>query len=709
MNTIDYNFTDWMKPAIAPLVERWILTLLVPLGGHRYFLQANGVRHEQLGEALDLTRFHRKPEPDGQGDDKDSFDCMAALAYLRERYQASAHSSIKWTDYHPALTQNIRSLQTLLNLSELECAVLHFVLVLDYDQLLRDAAETLSVLSETQSMQVFAYLLQVPEFEIRTVLRKRAPLARAGLVQVDKCATLPFSSRFDLLTYHFSEQMMDHELELLDLLRDTVTPSDSGHLAWDAFAHMGSALDIALHTLQDALLYQRRGVNVLLYGPPGTGKTQLAKTLAKQVQIPLFDISNEDEDGDPITGERRLRALNAAQQFFKQQKVLFVFDEVEDVFNDNDDGKGKSTAEQRKAWINRTLETNEVPTIWISNNVTCMDDAFIRRYDVVLEVPIPSQQQRLQIIQHHTHQLLDEERMQIIAQADYLAPAVVSRAAQVVTRIGTDLPQVNNATVLQTLINHTLKAQGHAPLPKRLNRSGHYQPELCNTAVSLESVVDGLSRRQNQESREARLCLYGYPGTGKTAFAQHLANELDVALHIKRYSDLLSKWVGETECNIAAAFAQAEHEQAILLIDEVDGLLADRRHAEHSWETTQVNEMLTQMEQFSGVFIATTNLMDNMDMAALRRFDLKIGFDYMREEQVVMLFEQTCALLFNAAPTVEANQQVRQLRQLTPGDFAALQRRYRFSPFENDLALANALADEVRLKGGSSVTMGFLV
>ena len=78
--------------------------------------------------------------------------------------------------------------------------MLHFVLVLDYDQLLRDAAETLSVLSETQSMQVFAYLLQVPEFEIRTVLRKRAPLARAGLVQVDKCATLPFSSRFDLLT-----------------------------------------------------------------------------------------------------------------------------------------------------------------------------------------------------------------------------------------------------------------------------------------------------------------------------------------------------------------------------------------------------------------------------------------------------------------------------------------------------------------------------
>ena len=59
---------------------------------------------------------------------------------------------------------------------------------------------------------------------------------------------------------------------------------------------------------------------------------------------------------------------------------------------------------------------------------------------------------------------------------------------------------------------------------------------------------------------------------------------------------------------------------AILLIDEVDSFLQDRRHAQRSWELSGVNEMLTQMESYQGVFIGSTNLMSSLDSAALRRF-----------------------------------------------------------------------------------------
>lgn len=93
-----------------------------------------------------------------------------------------------------------------------------------------------------------------------------------------------------------------------------------------------------------------------------------------------------------------------------------------------------------------------------------------------------------------------------------------------------------------------------------------------------------------------------------------------------------------TEKNIASAFKEAEREKAILLIDEADSFLQDRGHSQHSWETTQVNEMLTQIEAFEGIFIATTNLIETLDAASLRRFDVKVRFD-------VMSFDQAKALL----------------------------------------------------------------
>ena len=70
-------------------------------------------------------------------------------------------------------------------------------------------------------------------------------------------------------------------------------------------------------------------------------------------------------------------------------------------------------------------------------------------------------------------------------------------------------------------------------------------------------------------------------------------------------------WLGGTEKNIAQAFKEASSKKAVLVFDEVDSFLQNRSAAARSWEITQVNEMLVQMESFSGIFIATTNLIDN--------------------------------------------------------------------------------------------------
>lgn len=76
-------------------------------------------------------------------------------------------------------------------------------------------------------------------------------------------------------------------------------------------------------------------MNLLCYGPPGTGKTELARSLAQDLGCALFEVSSEDEDGDPIDGPQRLRAFRAAQSFLAQRRALLLLDEAEDVFSES--------------------------------------------------------------------------------------------------------------------------------------------------------------------------------------------------------------------------------------------------------------------------------------------------------------------------------------------------------------------------------------
>jgi len=230
-----------------------------------------------------------------------------------------------------------------------------------------------------------------------------------------------------------------------------------------------------------------------------------------------------------------------------------------------------------------------------------------------------------------------------------------------------------------------------------------YNPQFVNTTVNLPELATQLAA-----VRSARICMYGPPGTGKTAFARWLAQQLDMPLHIKRASDLLSKWVGGSEKNIANAFEQAAADNAILLIDEVDSLLQKREGANQSWEVTQVNEMLTQMEDFEGVFIASTNLMNGLDPAALRRFDVKLNFMALRPEQAAELLASYCVQNHIEAPTPADATAVGQLKQLTPGDFAAVARRQRLVPLTSASSWVAALKEECMLKPHASSHLGFI-
>jgi SpoVK/Ycf46/Vps4 family AAA+-type ATPase len=150
---------------------------------------------------------------------------------------------------------------------------------------------------------------------------------------------------------------------------------------------------------------------------------------------------------------------------------------------------------------------------------------------------------------------------------------------------------------------------------------------------------------------------------------------------------------------MARMFEEAQSEGAVLLLDEADSFLRSRRMAERNYEVSEVNQMLQGMERFAGIFICTTNLFDDLDEAALRRFTFKIRFHPLRPEQRVRMFVNEALEGEAARLSDEQRQRLMQLDLLTPGDFAAVRRQVELlgEAFEPDEFLSQ-LESEHRVK-----------
>jgi hypothetical protein len=179
-----------------------------------------------------------------------------------------------------------------------------------------------------------------------------------------------------------------------------------------------------------------------------------------------------------------------------------------------------------------------------------------------------------------------------------------------------------------------------------------------------------------EERVNVNLLLYGPPGTGKSALARHIADRLDREIVCKRMSDLQSMWVGEGEKIIRRAFEEAENEEAVLVIDEADSVLFSRDRARHSWEISFTKEFLTRMEHFRGILICTTNRMDDLDQACLRRFNRKIRFDYLTCRGVLIFYERMLAHLVASPLGAGEEADFKRLTNLAPGDFKNVRDRF---------------------------------
>jgi len=605
------------------------------------------------------------------------------------------------------LHRNLRRLAKTLGFSDTERELLEFAVWLQLFEPLQNATDYLGAeLNSRQVMEALSAILERPFEEIRYAFSSESPLGGSALVTLNRRSTHYLKNKIDFFIDTLADRLHSEKLSIEEMLREIVHPSSPATLVRKDFAHLKKEIRLIEEYLADSMQRNRAGVNILLYGPPGTGKTELARYLAARCEAKLYEVSSQNEHGDSIDGNWRLKFYKGAQALLRGRRNLLLYDEAEDLF-ESSDNFFFFERQKDKAWINRTLERNPVPTIWITNRIESLDPAIVRRFDLSLELAIPPKKQRRKIIERYCGHLLNEKEIKRLARHPYVAPALVASAAKVAAR----LPERRRSKELTGIIDRTLRAQEHPPLKAYSRKEKKprnslpplYDPALANIPTDPEALAVGLGENPN-----ARLVFYGPPGTGKSALGRWLAKKLDRPVILKKASDLLSMWVGGTEKNIAAAFAEARKRKAVLIFDEVDSLLLDRRGAQRSWERTQVNEMLVQMEEFDGIFIATTNLMEGLDPASLRRFDMKLEFGWMRPDQVEALFGKSCRELGLPEPGAEVLRSLRRLSKLTPGDFAALLRRHRFDPIRSPRELAQRLEQECRLKSRGEAVMGFV-
>lgn len=665
----------------APLLASWLIRISLCLGWHR---RPNRM---QLPDILEndgftsLTGIEPPMKADEAGDL--SYDMKKIAKLTDNKLTAMFETRLLELEGQPwpaelPLIRNVDLLGNRLGLNEADKAILRLALALEAFRPFRAIFEGMMVEINHQGLiDIIVSLSGEPHVGIATALQEDGLLRASGLVRLESHMAY-LESKFTLID-RLATILTTPDISEEQLVGHFLRVASPGTLPLDAFPHLTTDVTTVLPYLRNALMAGEPGINVLFYGQPGTGKTEMAKALAQELGASLYEVSFADEDGDPIKGNARLRAYNLCQRFSASiPKTLLMFDEVEDVLRPDRGGflmslfgGGGGSGSSGKAWINRSLERNPVPAIWITNNAN-IDPAYLRRFDYSIRFSIPPQSVRMAIAQRHFAEFSpNADWLAQIAANEQASPAQLERAARVARLVAPDNP-AHALSISEQTLDRSATLLGQKRMPSRNRVLTRYDLGFVNVDIDLPRVIEGLRHRPR-----GTFCFYGPAGTGKSELGRHIADAIGKPVLLRRASDILSMWVGEAEKNIAEMFAEARQRDSVLILDEADSFLADRRDAHARWEVTQVNELLTQMEAFEGIFICTTNLMQKLDQASLRRFAFKVKFDYLNAQQREAMFLQELDRLGGNAEAVAAwLPLVARLSQLTPGDFAVAARQF---------------------------------
>ena len=427
--------------------------------------------------------------------------------------------------------------------------------------------------------------------------------------------------------------------------------------------------------------------NLLLYGNPGSGKTEFAKALAKARGLDAYVYKNETEVSQKEDeGFHSLSRLNCLLSFEKKNSVIIV-DEAETLLKTR---SFMGTSLAQKGAVNQMLDKNNNKVIWILNYTRELDESTKRRMtysvrfdgigDEAMRKIAKSELEKAQV-----NEALRKKVVALFSKYKVTGASVKNVVKTLKTFAAGEMTKAQEKEAF-ALAEDVLKANSTLVYGMEKKKNGgdvcdQYSDTVLNTSVPADKIVQMIKNaaafdKKRKNSRTGiRILLYGLSGAGKTEFVKYIAQSLKKKVVLKRASDILDCWVGNTEKNIKEAFEEADVKNSILFFDEADSFFSNRADAARNWERTQVNEFLVQMEEFDGLCVCATNLKDIMDPAMQRRFHMLVEFKPLKEEGVRTLLKNYFGNLDFTQEQVDA---ITRWQSATPGDFAQLYGRIRF-------------------------------
>ena len=536
-------------------------------------------------------------------------------------------------------------------------------------------------------------ILNLTQMEFNKILE--GTLARTGLVVI---SGFDLSITDDLISLIQNSSTRSFTKSFFSKMPPNTVPLEYHFVEQEQTEHI---LELLKHKPKTA-------THILLYGSPGTGKTSYAYGLAEKLRMPAYEIVRGD---DNKTSQRRAAIIASLSMTNSDKGSLILVDEADNILNTYFSWFMRGET-QDKGWLNQILEEPGTRMIWITNSIDGVEESVLRRFAYSLSFKPFNRKQRIRlwdsVLKNNSAKPLmsDTDIANLSGRYKVSAGAMDIAVKKAVEKGAKSKKRFHKAVTLtldshETLLNHGKNHKDKDTVEKNYSLKGlNVQGNIQSMMKQLEKFDNYLQQSDGNSRINMNLLFYGPPGTGKSELARYIACHLDKELICKKTSDILDSFVGGTEQNIKEAFEEAESEEAVLIIDEVDSLLFSRDQAERSWEISFTNEFLTQMERYRGILICTTNRLKGLDNASIRRFNYKIGFNYLKPNGNVIFYQKFLEPLTVTSLDNVSKEALKKITDLAPGDFKVV-RDKNFFHFPKELSpqsLVKALQEEAEVK-----------